>query len=233
MHEYMRLVRSVRGIRKLVHELAEAYHSGQDGYATAVVSGLLANAARELRREWPDESSIHLIDNLINASNPSDCGDCWTLAERIVPPIEDALDDFYSLSVGESVGQSIIDYLHPEVVASSYSHYRNGHYRDAVLNSVTAVFDLIRSRTGLTTDGSSLVQTALALDNPKLVISELETESGMSEQKGYIELLKGAYHAIRNPKAHSLSWDTSPLTAAQLLVFSSLLCRRIEESEAR
>ena len=35
--------------------------------------------------------------------------------------------------------------LHPAIVASSLSQYRNGHLRDAVLNGVIAVFDMIRA----------------------------------------------------------------------------------------
>lgn len=46
------------------------------------------------------------------------------------------------------------DLLHPAIVASSLGQYRNGHLRDAVLNGVIAVLDLIRARILLGTLGS-------------------------------------------------------------------------------
>lgn len=120
--------------------------------------------------------------------------------------------------------------LHPEVSKHALAHYMNGHLRDAVLNSIIAVFDLIRLRTKLNEDGDKLVGKALSLDDPYLVLSEIGTESGQNDQKGFMQILKGAYQGIRNPKAHSLNHDLTEEKAAQYLVLSSLLARRIEEA---
>jgi uncharacterized protein (TIGR02391 family) len=101
-----------------------------------------------------------------------------------------------------------------------------------VFNAFVAVFDLLRTKTGLDKDGAQLVNEALSLDRPRLVISTLATESGLSEQKGFIQILQGAYQGVRNPKAHSLASDLDEATAAQYLVFASLLARRIDEAKA-
>jgi uncharacterized protein (TIGR02391 family) len=93
------------------------------------------------------------------------------------------------------------------------------------LNAIVAVFDLLRARTGLDKDGALLVAEALSLERPRLIISTLSTESGQSEQKGFIQILQGAYLGVRNPKAHSLTSDLDVVKAAQYLVFASLLAR--------
>jgi hypothetical protein len=46
--------------------------------------------------------------------------------------------------------------LHPVVAESSLAQYRDGHLREAVLNSVMAVFQLIKAKTNLDLDGDAL-----------------------------------------------------------------------------
>lgn len=113
----------------------------------------------------------------------------------------------------------------------SYQLYRDDHLREAVLNSVTALFDFIRSRTKLKEDGDRLIGQVFSLDNPLLILTELETESGQNDQKGFMQMFKGAYQGVRNPKAHSLTHDLTPEKAAQYLVLASLLIRRVEEAK--
>ena len=121
--------------------------------------------------------------------------------------------------------------LHPMIIEHALPQYRNGHLRDAVFNSIVAVFDLIRERTELERDGDALVETAFSLQRPRLILSELDSQSGKDEQKGFIQIFKGAYQGIRNPKAHSLSQDPTRFEAAQYLVFASLLARRVDEAK--
>jgi len=123
------------------------------------------------------------------------------------------------------------DLLHPIVTEHSYQLYRNGHLREAVLNSITALFDYIRERSKVQEDGDRLVGQVFSIDNPHLVLSELKTESGQNDQKGFLQMFKGAYQGIRNPKAHSLTHDLTPEKAAQYLVLASLFIRRVEEAK--
>lgn len=125
---------------------------------------------------------------------------------------------------------AILGVLHPAVTASSYAQFRAGHLRDAVFNAFVAVFDLLREKSGLDKDGAGLVAEALSLEKPKLILSTLATESGQNDQKGFIQILQGAYLGVRNPKAHSLASDLDDSEAAQYLVFASLLARRVEEA---
>ncbi|QNP48650.1 TIGR02391 family protein [Diaphorobacter aerolatus] len=125
------------------------------------------------------------------------------------------------------------DLLHPAIVESSLGQYRNGHLRDAVLNGVIAVFDMIRARTGLNLDGKDLVGQAFGLEKGKLVFSEIATETGKNDQKGFLQIYEGIYTGVRNVKAHSLNHDLSEQKAAQYLVTLSLLARRVEECKGR
>ena len=121
--------------------------------------------------------------------------------------------------------------LHPIITEHALRQYDNGHLRDAVLNSIIAVFDLIRQKTGLKEDGDRLVGKVFSLDDPYLILSDIETESGQNDQKGFMQILKGSFQGIRNPKAHSLTHDLTAIKAAQYLVFASLLARRIDEAK--
>jgi uncharacterized protein (TIGR02391 family) len=121
--------------------------------------------------------------------------------------------------------------LHPIIVEHSYPHFRNGHFREAVLNAIVAVFDLIREKTGLRNlDGAALATNVFSANQPKLVLGDLSTPSGNNDQLGFMHMLQGAFIGIRNPTAHTMSHDLDEIKARQYLVFASLLARRMEES---
>ena len=121
--------------------------------------------------------------------------------------------------------------LHPRVAKASLHQFDGGHYREAVSNAMLALTELIRERTGLTTDGTALASVAFKPDNPLLVFANLNTVSGRDEQEGFHKIMLGAFQGIRNPKVHQLTHDLTPHTAAQYLVFISLLVRRVEECQ--
>ncbi|MES2699092.1 MAG: TIGR02391 family protein [Pseudomonadota bacterium] len=121
--------------------------------------------------------------------------------------------------------------LHDAIKISSLAHYHSGDFRNAVLDGILAISDKIRARTGLDFDGDRLCSEAFSPRNPILVFSEIETESGKNDQVGFIEILKGVYKGIRNPKAHSLDHDLDKFKAAQYLILISILMRRVEDSK--
>jgi len=123
--------------------------------------------------------------------------------------------------------------LHPAIRASALAQYRDGHWRDAVLNAFIAVFDLVRSRTALDLDGERLVTRVFSADRPILVVADLSTESGKNDQVGFMMVMEGVFRGIRNPKAHSLQHDLDGLESAQYLVMASLLARRVDEAQLR
>ncbi|MFQ6403210.1 MULTISPECIES: TIGR02391 family protein [Bacteria] len=121
--------------------------------------------------------------------------------------------------------------LHTRIAQIPLKLYHDGYLREAVLNSMIALFDFIRERSGLQEDGSTLINEAFSIDKPCLVFSDIHTESGKNDQKGFMQILRGAYQGIRNPQAHTLDHDLTEVTAAQYLVFASMLMRKIEEAQ--
>ncbi len=134
---------------------------------------------------------------------------------------------------GQAIELGFESLLHPAVVESSLKHFRDGHLRDAVLNAVIAVYDMIRGRTQLDLDGSALAGQAFGLENGKLIFSEVESDSGQNDQKGFLQIFQGVYVGVRNVKAHSLNHDLTEPKAAQYLVMLSLLARRVDECRLR
>ena len=142
------------------------------------------------------------------------------LAGDTTPAAESPSEDDYLLGL-----------LHPAIIESSWAQYRTGHLRDAVFNAFVVIGDLLRALTGLTLDGKPLVEQALSVQNPLLVLSTIDTESGRNDQVGFMQIISGAFMGVRNPKAHSLQHDLTPLKVAQYLVFASLLARRLTEAK--
>lgn len=123
--------------------------------------------------------------------------------------------------------------LHPLILEKCVPLYRDGHLRESVLNAVIAVYDLIRQRTQSNLDGSALAGQAFGLDNGKLIFSEIDTDTGQNDQRGFLQIFQGVYTGVRNVKSHSLTHDLNPQKAAQYLVMLSLLARRVDECKVR
>lgn len=121
--------------------------------------------------------------------------------------------------------------LHPAIRAAAIRHYQAEDFRNAVLDAAIAVFDLLRDRTGLDLDGDNLCNRAFSPERPMLIFSNTETDSGRNDQRGFMDIFKGFYRGIRNPKAHSLVHDLDAVKAGQYLVLASLLARRIDEAQ--
>jgi uncharacterized protein (TIGR02391 family) len=152
------------------------------------------------------------------------------ILHRDIPSVEEIAEKHLLKVEGKLKEIGFENLLHPIIIKNAYREYRDGHLHDAVLNSVIAVFDLIRQKTGLKKDGEGLIGKALSTKDPYLILSDLESDSGTNDQIGFIQIFQGAYKGIRNPKAHSLQHDLTEGKAAQYLIFASLLARRIDEA---
>lgn len=123
-----------------------------------------------------------------------------------------------------SVHPDVLRFCRAELVADSYFH--------AVLEATKSIADKIRSKTGLTDDAATLVDKALAGDAPILAINQLSTESQQSEQRGFMNLLKGTFGMFRNTTAHEarVRWAMNKADAEDLLSLASLIHRRLDSS---
>jgi uncharacterized protein (TIGR02391 family) len=200
------------------------------GYATDLTTPEAYVLANERVLEFPDfMSMVHTVSNWNTPNTSSD----W-MAKLTTSVALDVAPSISSMATSQAEKTySFESLLHPAIYASSLKQFNDGHLREAVMNSVTAVYDLIRDRTKLRLDGNALASQAFGLEKGLLILSELGTESGDNDQKGFMQIYQGIYTGIRNPKAHTLHHDLDPFKAAQYLVMMSLLARRVDESKNR
>lgn len=217
---------SVRNLLRAIQQKARdalALYEDQGEQATQAIKGYLKSDYQQLWDRWNQRYPKENLGNLgrhIGFGMDCDYKDIITFD---VPELEKRAEAHL---LTESKTQQQIGFeelLHPIVMEHSYQLYRNGHLREAVLNSITAVYDFIRTRTKSKEDGDKLIGQVFSLDNPLLILSELDTESGQNDQKGFMQIFKGAYQGIRNPKAHSLTHDLTPNAATHCAGF----CRHI------
>lgn len=103
-------------------------------------------------------------------------------------------------------------------------------YKNAILEAIHYLTELIREKTAIDADGVNLVGQALGGKTPKLKINKLQTQSERDEQAGLINILNGIYMGVRNPRSHSQIADTKT-TADQIIYFIDYLCIVIDKSK--
>ncbi len=120
--------------------------------------------------------------------------------------------------------------IHPEVLKYCRTELLQDNYFHAVFEAAKGLAQRIRDMSGVQTDGSKLVDRVFLGSCPILAINSLQTETEHSEQRGFAELLKGCFEAIRNPLAHEpkILWDGED-DAADCLSLISLLHRRLDD----
>jgi uncharacterized protein (TIGR02391 family) len=124
---------------------------------------------------------------------------------------------------------------HPDVLRFCRAELVADNYFHAVLEATKSIADKIRSKTGLTDDMATLVDKTLAGDSPLLAINSLSTESQRSEQRGFVNLVKGTFGMFRNPTAHEarIQWTMNKADAEDLLSLASLIHRRLDSATTR
>jgi uncharacterized protein (TIGR02391 family) len=150
------------------------------------------------------------------------------MIDNHVAELENQIDDWYKENESSDIDAAVIQLIHPRIISSAYSQYRQSMFRDAVFNAITTVFDFIRERTAVDKDGEDLINHAFLNSPPKLIFSTLETDSGTNEQRGISQILKGLFQGVRNPKAHTLNIQMDKIGTLQYLVTMSLLMRRLD-----
>ena len=83
-------------------------------------------------------------------------------------------------------------------------NYEKSSYTTAITNLLIYVQDVVREKSGLEFDGTSLMDKAFLGDKPVLQINKLETKTEKDIQSGIGYILKGLCLAIRNPVSNDL-----------------------------
>jgi uncharacterized protein (TIGR02391 family) len=123
--------------------------------------------------------------------------------------------------------------VHADVLAFCGAEFLQANYFHAVFEATKSVADKIRAKSGLTGDGSELVDQAFGIGKagmPFLAFNALQSETEVSEHRGLMNLMRGMFGAFRNVTAHApkISWAITEEDALDLLTIASLLHRRLD-----
>lgn len=230
MHEwYVAMNQIVRQIRSLAFDVVERLDA-EDLSGADVVKGNVRAEVQKLGDLWEKKQKPAKLGNLVRHASFGERHDFKDILHRDLPEIERRLEGVFVAAMSRRGDLGFEHLLHPRIQAAAYDHFRAGHLRDAVLNAFIAVFDFMRERTGLTIDGETLITQILSVHNPRLILDEIETETGKNDQVGFMQIFQGAYKGIRNTKAHTLNHSLTPESAARYLVFASQLADRVERA---
>ncbi len=120
--------------------------------------------------------------------------------------------------------------LHPRIAMAASDLFRDGHYRNAVLDACLALGNYVKDKSGQhSLDGVNLMRTVFSVNKPVVAFNALEDQSDRDEQEGLMHLFEGVALAFRNPRAHDLDAD-SPEDATEYLAFLSLLAKKLDKA---
>ena len=97
--------------------------------------------------------------------------------------------------------------IRPELWQSVASTYSAENYSHAVLDAMHHLSDVLRDKSGLDGDGTTLVGQALGGSSPRIMITRMQTETEKNVQSGIQQILRGLYQGVRNPRSHEQAED--------------------------
>ncbi len=120
---------------------------------------------------------------------------------------------------------------HADILRFCQAELLQDNYFHAVFEATKSIADKIRDKSGLTGDGSPLVDEAFGGKFPLLAFNTLQSETERSEHTGMMSLLKGLFSSFRNTAAHApkIRWAIDEQDAIDILTFASLLHRRLDK----
>ena len=124
--------------------------------------------------------------------------------------------------------------IHSDILTFCKAELLVDNYFHAVFEATKSIGEKIRIKTNLTADGSELVDQAFSYKGkiPYLALNNLTTESHESEQKGFMNLLKGVFGTFRNTTAHApkITWEVNEQDALDTLSMISLIHRKLDKA---
>lgn len=124
------------------------------------------------------------------------------------------------------IAGDVLRFCRPELLEGNYFH--------AVFEATKSVAQKLRDKTGLTLDGSALVEASLSIKNnqtPLLAWNALATDTDRSEHRGVALMIAGVFSYFRNLPAHVPKVgfrNVSEEEALELLTIVSFLHRRLD-----
>lgn len=119
----------------------------------------------------------------------------------------------------------VFRFCYPELLADDYFH--------AVEEALKGLFERIREKSCIYgKDGADLIDVVFAAKAPKLLINNFQTDSEISEHKGFGAMLKALYSLFRNPEAHTprVKWHMDKIEALDIFGIISLCHRKLDNA---
>lgn len=145
-----------------------------------------------------------------------------TSTSTTISQAEEKANRFKSKLQQRNVHDNIYEYCKAELLAENYFH--------SVFEATKSIAEVIRQRTGLSQDGSELIEIAFSIKNPLVRINDLSSETKESEHKGFANLIKGVFGMFRNTTAHApkIIWEMTENDALDIMSTISLIHRKLE-----
>ena len=116
----------------------------------------------------------------------------------------------------------VLKYCNAELLKENYFH--------SILEATKSLCEFIREQTGLTEDGSALIDKAFSTNDPYLVLNTLKTDSEKNQQVGLAMMLKGINSMARNVTSHTpkIKWIIEESEAIDILMTISFLHKNLD-----
>ena len=151
------------------------------------------------------------------------------MLEGLIARLNEKKLDFDTVqTVHYTIGLESLD-IHPRIKSASEKLFSDGHYADAVFNASKSLINYVKEKSGRhDLDGANLMRTVFSPNKPIVSFNSMRDQTDKDEQEGLMHLFEGAVLAIRNPRGHSVIYDTAG-QATEYLCFLSLLAKKIDK----
>lgn len=109
--------------------------------------------------------------------------------------------------------------------------YESEAWSSVMLDAMHLLSDVIRSKSGLHSDGTVLAGQAFGIKDPKIKLNRLISESDKNVQAGMEQIIRGLYQAVRNPRSHG-RLDDSQADAEAIVIFINYLLGQLGHAKS-
>jgi uncharacterized protein (TIGR02391 family) len=210
-------------------DLAWSQQQAKNGCANAIIQcvQLMIQPVRFVNRQEEFHRSRDLINRILAFAGIAFGDDGAPRRVTVARTLSDAQKRVDSLR--SKLEQRLV---HPDIMRFCRSELLQENYFHAILEASKSVAQKLRDKSGLTSDGADVVDGTLGGASPLLAINTLQTETEKSEQRGFVNLLKGIFGTFRNVTAHApkVCWAINELDALDMLSLLSYVHRRLDAS---
>lgn len=125
--------------------------------------------------------------------------------------------------------------IHPDILPFCEEEWLAENYFHAILEIAKSVASKMQDKSGLTLDGSELVDACFGLGKEKkpiLAFNMLRDRTEESEHTGFSSFIKGFFSMYRNPKAHvpRVTEETQLSAMIEVLVVATIIHNRLDRT---